>query len=171
MLGEVLREREGAILRRWNEVVLEIYPARAGEVLRREQDRFANPLGHAIRGAVRDLYATVTSGSEGVSLGEPLRDLVKILAVQELAPSQALAFIFRFKDALRLELGTAAASPAAAEALARLDRRLDLAALAAFDGYVACREQLLELRRRELRRSQSWLEEKLSQRNAVQESP
>jgi len=171
MLGEALREREDAILRRWTDVVLETYPARTGEVMRREHDRFANPLGHAIRTAVSDLFVAVTGESEDVTLGEPLRDLVKILAVQELAPSQALAFVFRFKDALRLELGTAAASPAAAEALARLDRRLDSAALAAFDGYVACREQLLELRRQELRRSQSWLEEKLSQRYAVQESP
>lgn len=171
MSGEVLREREEAILRRWTDVVLETYPARSADTLRREHDRFANPLGHAVRAAVTELWATVTDGGEEVGLGGPLRDLVKILAVQEIAPSRALAFLFRFKDALRLELGGAAAAPVEAEALACVERRLDLVALAAFDGYVACREQLLELRRGELRRSTSWLEEKLRQRYAVQESP
>jgi hypothetical protein len=69
-------------------------------------------------------------------------------AVQPLEPSRALGFIFALKAILRDVLGT---GREAAAALADLDSRIDRVGLAAFDRYMACREQIMELKANETR--------------------
>ena len=73
--------------------------------------------------------------------------------MQDRRPSEALAFVFLLKRAVRDVVGDAVD----ARELERFDARVDDLALAAFDVYAGCRDQLQEIRVREARRRVSTL--------------
>ena len=93
-----------------------------------------------------------------------MHDIIKIRAVQELSASQAVGFLFPLKEAVRSELGTAVTDSRFSRELAELEGQIDRIALAAFDMYVHCREQINELRVNEMKRQVSWVVERLNGR-------
>jgi hypothetical protein len=115
-------------------------------LLKNQQDPFANPVGSTFR---RELEIVLNGLSEWVDPGNltpSLDAIVRIRAVQEFRPSDALAFMVHLKKAIREELQEVRMSPELVNDLARLDFRIDELTLAAFDLYVACREKIAEIR-------------------------
>ncbi len=114
--------------------------------MKNQQDPFANPVGSTFR---RELETVLNGLSEWVDPGNltpSLDAIVRIRAVQEFRPSDALAFMVHLKKAIREELQEVRMSPELVNDLARLDFRIDELTLAAFDLYVACREKIAEIR-------------------------
>ena len=165
-LEQRVRDRADAIAGRWLADALATYAAEASVVFGRERDPFANPVGHALREGTRGVVAALVDDVDVDTLRGHLNDMVRIRAIQEFSPSQALAFVFRLKDAVRAELGSVATDPGFDDQLRELDRRIDRIGLAAFDSYVACREQVFDLRVNEVRRSVAWSVERLNRRDA-----
>jgi hypothetical protein len=89
---------------------------------------------------------------DAASAARALEGVVRIRAVQNFSASEAVGFVLLLKPALRAEL------PAGPEIEADLDRRIDQIALAAFDLYARCREQIYEVRLREAGRRSEMLE-------------
>jgi hypothetical protein len=146
-LKSVLQDRRAEILSRWRELTLSVYPADTVRFLKRERDRFQNPVGHATGDALSALLDGLLEDWPAERVDEALDGIVRIRAVQDLAPSRALEFVFLFKHAVRKEAG--AAPP---DMLAELDAAVDRLALRAFDAYMRCRERTYALRADELRR-------------------
>src|SRR3989304_4581594 len=102
----------------------------------------------------------------------PLLDgIVRIRAVQDFTPSQALAFVFALKKVIRGELGRPphlyplplggggqGEGGEWAEDLGALDGRIDEVALLAFDLFMRCREQMFTIKADEARRRTSLLQ-------------
>ena len=44
-LGDLLLRNEAAILKRWFNLILETYPADTAPLMRKDKDRFTNPVG------------------------------------------------------------------------------------------------------------------------------
>ncbi len=122
---------------------------------RRERDRFANPVGHALREGTRAVLDALLDGAGQEAVRAGLAEIVKIRAIQEMTPGKAVAFVFRLKPVIRAELGRALDDDGPLE-LAELEAGVDRAALAAFDLYVEYRERLVELRIAELKRNIPW---------------
>jgi len=80
-----------------------------------------------------------------------LDGIVRIRAVQEFAPSEALGFIFQLKDVVRKVLAKAPQHPAAANELDVFDSAVDDLALFAFDLYMQCREKIYDIKAKEAR--------------------
>jgi hypothetical protein len=137
-----LRERRPAILERWKALALAVYPERALGFLKK-RDRFRNPIGHVLDENLAILFDGVVDGASPESLQAALDAIVRVRAVQDLSPSAAVGFALRLKRAIREELGESAD--------AEIDERVDRLALQALDQYVRCREQIYELRLREIR--------------------
>lgn len=149
-----LAEQHEAILAAWRALVFASYPEGAARLLRRAPDPFRNPLGQRIHDATAAVLDAITGVHEPVGrradvqagapgpLGEILDPLVRVAAVQGQPPSVALGFVFALKRALRDALGDALA-PAE---WAALDERVDGLALAAFDAYCRCREEVADIR-------------------------
>jgi hypothetical protein len=168
-LARLLQENKDAIVRRWLDDVLAMYPGAYAAVLRREQDPFANPVGQSLRLGLAGIFVAVVDGAD-FGMAQPyLAGIIKIRAVQELTASQAVDFVFRLKEAVRAELGAAAAEGPLAAELVQFERRVDRIALAAFDVFVQCREQVCELRINEVKRKVSWVVEKLNSRGPAPE--
>ena len=80
-----------------------------------------------------------------------LDSLVRIRAIQEFAPSEAVAVIFQLKKIVRQELGSAVLQQRTIEELAVFDAAIDDLALFSFDIYMKCREKIYDLKANEAR--------------------
>ncbi len=151
-LRELLIERRPALCARWLDAVLGEYGEITASRWRKEKDRFANPIGHALSTGLPELFDAVVGGCAPCERAmTALEEIVRIRSVQDLAPSRAVGFVYLLRGAVRQELGAAGGAHAAE--LAELDARVEQLALMAFDAYVELRERMYQLRQEELRRS------------------
>ncbi len=151
MLSKLSQKSRDAILKNWLQMVLESYPPDVAEFLQREQDQFANPVGSAIADGLAGALQELLGGMDAEKLSASLDEIVKIRAIQQFSPSQAVEFVFQLKRAIRQELGDEAADPLLQEELPEFESRIDRVALLAFDIYVRRREKIHDIRTRELR--------------------
>jgi hypothetical protein len=121
--------------------------------MRQEKDCFQNPIGHVTRNSLEALYDGLLAGRPARELTEPLDNILRIRAVQDLSPSEALGFLLLLKRAVRDELGAHATTVE----MSGLDTMIDQLALHAFDLYTQCREKIYELRLGEIKRRASSL--------------
>lgn len=162
-LGELLRKKKDAIVQRWLEDALSSYSDDAAVAFKRQKDPFANPVGHSLRLGTQGIFDLLLDEMDDEKVRQHLREMIKIRAVQQFPASQAVGFIFRVKEAVRAELGKAVADPKVAAELVRFEAGIDRIALAGFDIFVECREQLSDLRVNEVKRRVSWILKKMDQ--------
>ena len=152
VLCDVLLPHRSEALDRWRSFVLDSYPEEAARFFRAEKDSFKNPVGQSIHAATETLLDGVLLERNGDGVPEALEALVRIRAVQDFSPSEAVAFVFLLKRAVREVLADASEEGAPAAVLQELETRVDGLALAAFETYARCREELFEIRLRATRR-------------------
>ncbi len=156
-LEELLRQKREGIVGRWLDEVLAAYPAEGGAFFKRQRDRFANPVGQTVREGTDGLFQALVEGADGEAMEPLLADMLRVRAIQEMAPSAAVGFVPRLKAAIRAELAEASKDAALASELVRFEQRIDRLALQAFDVYVGFRERLAQIRVRELQRQVDWI--------------
>jgi hypothetical protein len=145
-LTELLGQKKSAILDRWFDLVLESYPADTQRFLKKQKSRFGNPVAQEISQGIEGVFNQLLASAEAEGVSPFLDRIVRVRAVQEFTPAQALSFVFGLKKVIRGELaGHLAASPLAEEMVA-LEARIDRLALLAFNLYAECKRQIYELR-------------------------
>ena len=164
----LLEERE-AIGQAWLASALATYPGNSAAVFAREKDPFANPVGHSLRVGMQAILDALLQGKNVSDVREQLQDIMKIRAVQQFTPSQAVEFVFRLKGVLRARLGEMAADPECVSELTELDTEIDRIALESFDIFVGCRERVYELRINEVKRQVSWVADRVNDQGPGQE--
>src|SRR5512137_138563 len=110
-LNEALAAKRGSVLERWFEAVLATYPEDAARFLASGADPFANPVGHTVREGLGRLYDQLAASAPDGDLASAVDGIVRIRAVQELAPSAAVGFVYALKGILREALADAALDP------------------------------------------------------------
>lgn len=142
-------KRDG-VLRKWLELIAQTHPA--GMNLLNDTDRFTNPVRHAFAKGTEVLYDGLLEdriGSDEVL--KALDDILRVRAVQDFSPGQAVGFVFLLKRAIRESLGSEVNDHRTVEELTKLESRIDDLALVAFDVYMNCREQIFEVRVSEIK--------------------
>ena len=150
-LESFLAQRKEAVLERWRDLIIQTYPADVSEFLKREKDRFNNPVGYAIICGTEDLYEALLAGSTSDAFSSAVDSIIKIRAVQEFSPSQAIAFVFLLKKVVREQLATEMRENGFLEQLLAFESRIDELALLTFDSYMRCREKIHDIRVNEIR--------------------
>lgn len=148
-LENLLSQRKNAILERWFKLILETYPPDASRFLEREKDSFNNPVGFTISQETKAIYEQLLQEMNSDKLSTSLENILKIRAVQDFSPSQAVSFIFLLKKAVKEELANQ--GDHAFEELLEFDHKVDKLALLAFDIYMKSREKIFQLRVNEVR--------------------
>lgn len=152
-LKECLQQKQKVILNRWFETILELYPPETAKFLKQEENQFANPVGTAFYRQAAGLYEGLARGAATGELHSILEELIKIKAVYDSSPSQAIAFIFKLKDVVRDQLGKEISEGYVSETeLQEMDKWLDELALLAFDKYMEAREQIYQAKVNEIKR-------------------
>jgi hypothetical protein len=148
---DLLSKKKSAVLERWFDIVLETYPSDTSGFFKNKKKQFANPVGYTISQGLESILEELLREQElDIDKISPLLDsIIRIRAVQDLTPSQALVFVFRLKKVLREELESAGF--ARSEETEALESRIDAMALISFDLYIKCREKIYDLKANELR--------------------
>lgn len=149
-----LVDHRGTISERWRTLTLRSYSEDAAGPIRKVRDEFRNPIGHAVSDSLDTLVEGLLGDTPVAEMRGTLDRIVRIRAVQELSPSEAVGFVFHAKRAAREALPSGSESD---PALARFDARIDELALLAFEIWASCREQLLRVQRRAVARQSSQL--------------
>jgi len=152
ILRDVLKEKKSAIVQKWFDAALASYHKDAQGMLRQTKAQFTNPVGFDLAEGLDGLFDALVGGVISDSVATFLDAIVRIRAVQDLAPSEALAFLFRVKQIVREEVGQEGLKDADRKAeLAAFDAATDDLALYAFDLYMRCREKIYDLKAQEAR--------------------
>jgi hypothetical protein len=149
-LDQLLLQNKAAILERWRNLVLDTYPADGARFFKGEKDKFANPVGSTISEGTEAIFTGLTGGKDIELLAESLDSIIRIRAVQDFSPSAALAFIPLLKKAIRGELDAAIKKDALYGELLEFESGIDDLMLLGIDIFTKCREQIYEIRCREI---------------------
>jgi hypothetical protein len=146
MLESLLLQRSSSVLDKWFDAVLGTYPPDTKRFLKKQKDRFANPVGTTLFKEMENLYQELLRGLDREKSFAILDRIIRIRAVQDFPPSEAVGFLFSLKAIIRSELESEIRKNDLNEELFRLDERIDDLVLLAFDIYMQCKEKIFEIR-------------------------
>jgi len=149
-LKNLLTRKGTTIVKKWFNVVIETYPHETALFLKTKKDRFLNPVGSTILQGIDNLFEELIQGVDLERASTFLDNIIRIRAVQDFTPSQAISFIFLLKKVIREELGKEIRENGLYEELQALESRIDELALLSFDIFMKCREKVYELKAMEL---------------------
>lgn len=171
-LKDILRERKPDIVKAWFEAVIATYHEETREPLRKAKAQFANPVGFNLAEGLDGFFDAMLQEMLPDTVSQSLDVIVRIRAIQDFTPSEAVGFVFQLKRILRETLGTEAlAAPGAAAELAKIESVIDDLALFAFDLYMRCREKIYDLKAQEARNATFRLLQKAQAMADKQEQP
>lgn len=129
-----------AVAEQWLAATIRTYPSSTGDFLLQEKDVFRNPVGAVLAEGLPALVEELFGEMDPHRISQSLEGIVRIRAVQNFSPRDAVSFIFALKTILRNELASDS------EMKLELDKRVDELALVAFDLFMRCREQVYDVR-------------------------
>jgi hypothetical protein len=156
-IAALLSQKKAAILGQWLAMIYDSYPPETAIFLRKEKNRFDNPAGYRLSEGLAGLYNVLLQEMERDQIMACLDEIIRIRALQNFTPSQALAFIFLLKNVIRLELAEEIRKENLAAELLDLESRIDGLALLGFDVYTKRREKIYEIKADEAKRRVSGL--------------
>ncbi len=160
-LKSILSEKRDSILKNWFDTILNTYHPDTASFLKNQNDQFLNPVGSSFSRSMERLLEELLADELGIDKVEKyLEDIIKILALQGIAPSQSLSFIQELKDIVRTELKTEIISGRISDELTVFEKKIDSLLMLSFDIYMKYREKIYDLKANDLRNMTSKLIER-----------
>ena len=148
-LKELLFDRKKDIIKKWQNEIFQLYPADSIRFLTSESNQFANPVGHSIRAHTENLFGELMS-EENITpekIGPMLDEILRIRAIHDFTPSNALRYLYFLKEVIAQEVNEASEPDINLYSeLNSIYSRIDEIILIAFDIYSKCREKLFEIK-------------------------
>ena len=150
-LKHFLKEKRSPIIKKWCDAALATYPEQSQKFLRKQKDAIANPIGSTILQRLEAIYDEFLNDPESDEISLFLDDIIRVRAIQEFSPSQAVSFVFELKEIVREELKAEVGQEGISEELVSFESEIDGLAMRCFDIYTRCREKIAEIRVNEVR--------------------
>ena len=151
-LKDLLLERKSNILARWFDKMIESYPPDSSNFLKKQKNRFSNPVGNTISEGINGLFDVLVQGYEPETIYPFLNDIIRIKAVQDFSPSQAVSFVFLLKEVVRDTVKKELKEYSISEELTLLESQIDELDLLSFYIFMKCRERIYEIKADEVKR-------------------
>ena len=148
-LETLLTQNRSTIVNRWLDQILDTYPDDTHKFLKKQKNQFANPVGYTLSEEIDRLYTELLQGIDSDRATSILDRIIRIRAIQDFSPSQAVGFILRLKEVIREKLETEIQENRLSDELILFESRIDDLILLAFEVYMRCREKLYEIRANE----------------------
>jgi hypothetical protein len=153
MLTDLLAEKKTSLVDSWIDLIFQSYPMETVSFLKKEKDRFSNPIAYQISRGINGIFEALLQDTEKDKLVAALDEVIKVQAIQQFSPSQALAFIFLFKTVVRDHLAEELEDEALSKEYLEFESKIDGLGLLGFDVYMKRREKLFEIRMQEVKAS------------------
>nr|WP_320192340.1 RsbRD N-terminal domain-containing protein [uncultured Desulfobacter sp.] len=145
-MKKTIKKHRNQLLDSWFHATINTYPEESARVLGKKSDRFDNPIGAVTRETLEDVLNLTIENFSREGLEKALDPVIRIRAVQAFDPANAVSFVFALKD-----IGESLFKEAEIDLL-DFYRLVDEIALAAFNRYMKCREDIFLLKATESKR-------------------
>lgn len=146
-LDSYLHQSRSTIIEKWFNCIVETYAPETSRLLRKESSQFANPVGHTMLHGIEAVYDEFLRSADHEKLIPHLDRIIRIRAVQDFSPAQAISFVFHLKKIVRDELQRQSKEDRISSSeVAAFESKVDELGLLAFNIYSQCRERLYEVR-------------------------
>ncbi|MGM0655848.1 MAG: RsbRD N-terminal domain-containing protein [Thermodesulfobacteriota bacterium] len=143
-MKKTIKKNRDQLLESWFDATINTYPEESARILGKKSDRFDNPIGAVTRETLEDVLTLITEDFSREGLEQALDPVIRIRAVQTFDPANAVSFVFALK-----EIGESVIEKAD---IINFYRLVDEMALAAFNRYMKCREDIFLLKATESKR-------------------
>ena len=147
----LLENKKDRLLKKWFEACIKSYHEDTAKFYLRNKDAFANPVGSNIFKGMKAILDQLLSGMNPEIVKSGLDPIIRMRAVQDFSPSEALSFIFSLKVIIRKMMAKELQEDEFARALLAFESKIDTLSLMSFDIYNACREKIYDLKANEVR--------------------
>lgn len=162
-LIDLLAEKQKDIAVKWVDAVSGTYPFGTVGFLRTKNDPFINPVGKRNRVAAEAFVACLCADAAALEADETglaaiIDEFVKVRAVQDFSPEDAIGIIFALKPIITEVLGESLITYIKEHGLDEyrlLEGRIDAIALMAFGAYARSRDKMADMRIDEFKRAHS----------------
>jgi hypothetical protein len=151
MFNKLIADKRKVIIENWVKLIFDTYPAQTSKFFSTENNRFGNPVGYTITTAADEIFDALLSDSDLWKIKTLLVDIIKIRAVQDFTPSQAVGFMLLLKNVIRDEFKEELSDVNFSREILKLESRIDIGVLTAFDLYQECREKLYQIHINEIK--------------------
>ena len=151
ILNNLLAQRKTAIIKNWFALAVETYPPDTASFLKKQKDPFANPVGRTISRGLESLFNELLNEMDHDTIISFLDPIIRIRAIQNFSPAQAISFIFLLKRAIRENIKTEAFEEQLFNELLLFESKIDQLAMIAFNLYMECKEKIYDLKANEMR--------------------
>lgn len=148
-LKAFLEDRKKVIVKKWYEHLLNSYPSDTSNFLRKQKDKFANPIGYTLSENIENLFNELITDKDIDRCSLYLDGIIRVRAIQDFSPSQAISFIFDLKNIVRKEIEDL--GDGIFYEFKEFEGLIDKLAMLAFDIYMKCREQVFEIKVNEIK--------------------
>ncbi len=150
-LEQFLLEKRSSLMNQWRDIAIGSYPIDAQRFFNKEKNRFSNPVGQTINENMEALFDELISGGEPQKISSRLDPIIRIRAVQDFKPSQAVGFILPLRKLIREEIRKNDSAGMFSDEMDALEARIENAVFLAFDIYTQCRQKIFDIRVNETR--------------------
>jgi hypothetical protein len=150
-IGLLLSEKKHEIAKTWFDLIVETYPQDTANFLKTQKNRFGNPVGFTISEGIDAILGELSGELDLARVSPYLDNIIRIRAIQDFTPSQAVGFIFLLKKVIWEALASEIRKNQLFDELLVIESQIDQLANVSFDMYIACREKIYKLRANELR--------------------
>ncbi len=146
-LQHYLTDNRRKLVEKWVASVIATYPPNSVKFFTDTKDPFANPVGSTVKRSIDLLFSEVIKNKmDPAAVNEAMDPIIRLRAVQEFTPSQAVSFIYTIKHLLRKALEKHRRDEAVERFLDDVASNADELMLVALDIYGKCREKIYTLR-------------------------
>lgn len=150
-LNNLLAQRKTAIIKNWFTLAVETYPPDTASFLKKQKDPFANPVGRTISQGLEALFNELLKEMDHDTIISFLDPIIRIRAIQNFSPAQAVSFIFLLKKAIRKNIKKEALEEQLFSELLLFESKIDELVMIAFNLYMKCKEKIYDLKANEMR--------------------
>ncbi|MBF0278730.1 MAG: RsbRD N-terminal domain-containing protein [SAR324 cluster bacterium] len=146
-----LKENKEKILQKWFEEILKTYPPETTQHLKKNNNPFANPIGHTLGESIFNIFEGILEERSPDELISDVDQIIKVRAVQDIKPSEAVNPVLLLKSIVRTEFEKIKNTAENREHYAVIDK-IDHLILLSLDLYMESREKINEIKLSEYNR-------------------
>ncbi|MCP4721504.1 MAG: hypothetical protein GY860_18765 [Desulfobacteraceae bacterium] len=143
-IKQTLKKNKSPFLKEWFKATIDTYPKDSARILGKDSNRFDNPVGAVTRESLGDVLDLLADKYTEETLEKALDPVIRIRAVQAFDASDAVSFIFALK-----KIGENLLEDSH---LRQFDHMVDHIALAGFNKFMKCKEEIFLLKATESKR-------------------
>ncbi|MBF0465537.1 MAG: RsbRD N-terminal domain-containing protein [Nitrospirae bacterium] len=165
-LHDILVKEKSNLLNGWYTLIIQTYPPESKAFLEKKNDPFNNPIGHSILVSIEGVLEELLNNMVQERIIVLLNDIIRVRAVQDSNPSDAISLIFLLKQALRTATKSYIKGDQLYKELLAFEDTIDKLTLISFDIFMQCREDIFNLKVNEIKRSTFMLTKRVNAEDA-----